>query len=127
VGTMRQPIYTPSCSTETMVVPLPTTPWSGTWGESGAATVRRRDGWATRGCLFLREKAAHAIHSSTWHICGELLPPPAQLRGDQSCAGNDGCCGVDKGWLGISLFCSEECRLRCEMEKYERSIGIGNQ
>jgi hypothetical protein len=26
VGTMRQPIYTPSCSTETMVVPLPTTP-----------------------------------------------------------------------------------------------------
>jgi hypothetical protein len=30
VGTMRWPIYTPSCSTETMAVPPPTTPRRGT-------------------------------------------------------------------------------------------------
>jgi hypothetical protein len=29
VGTMRRPIYTTSCSTETMAVPPPTTPCSG--------------------------------------------------------------------------------------------------
>jgi hypothetical protein len=30
VGTMRRPIYTPSCSTEIMAVPSPTTPQRGT-------------------------------------------------------------------------------------------------
>jgi hypothetical protein len=56
VGTMRRPIYTPSCSTETMAVLPLTTPWRGTWGGSRAAAVRRRrDGWATRGvCLCAR-------------------------------------------------------------------------
>jgi hypothetical protein len=49
VGTMWRPIYTPSCSTETMAVPPPTTSQSGSWGWSQAATVRCRDGWATRG------------------------------------------------------------------------------
>jgi hypothetical protein len=58
---------------------------------------------------------------------GEPLPPPAQVHGDQPCAGNSGGCGVDKGWLGISLFCSEYCRLHRKMVKFERSIGIGNQ
>jgi hypothetical protein len=72
----------------------------------------------------LREKAVRAIHSSTWRIWGEPLPPPAQVRGDQSCAGNSGGCNVDKGWLGIFLFCSEDCRLRRKMVKFERSIGI---
>jgi hypothetical protein len=56
----------------------------------------------------LCEKAARAIHSSTWRISGEPLPPPVQVRDDQPCAGNCGCCGVDKGWLRISLFCSED-------------------
>jgi hypothetical protein len=52
---MRRPIYTPSCSIETMVVPPPMTPPSGTWGGSRAAAIRRRDGWATRGvCLCAR-------------------------------------------------------------------------
>jgi hypothetical protein len=47
---MRWPIYTPSCSTETMVVPPPTTPRRGTWGGSRTVAVQRRqDGWATRG------------------------------------------------------------------------------
>jgi hypothetical protein len=78
-------------------------------------------------CLPLLEKAARAIHYSTWCIWGELLPPLAQVHGDQPCAGNDGGCCVDKGWLGISLFCSEECRLRCEMVMFEQSFRIGNQ
>jgi hypothetical protein len=34
---------------------------------------------------------------------------------------------VEKGWLRISLFCSEDCRLRCEMVKFAHCIGIGNQ
>jgi hypothetical protein len=74
-------------------------------------------------CLPLREKDARAIHASTWHICGEPLPPPAQMWDDQPCASNN----VDKGWLQISLFYSEDCRLRCEMVKFEWSIRIGNQ
>jgi hypothetical protein len=77
-------------------------------------------------CVPLSEKAARAIHSSTWRIWGESLPPPTQLCNDQLCAGNGWWCGMDKGWLRISLFCSEDCRLRCEMVKFEWSIGIGN-
>jgi hypothetical protein len=85
-----------------------------------SATLR----WlSNEGCLPLREKAARAIHSSTWRIWGELLPPPAQVRGDQPCAGKGGCYDMDKGWLQISLFCSEDCRLHCEMVKFEGSIG----
>jgi hypothetical protein len=34
---------------------------------------------------------------------------------------------VDKGFLRITLFCSKNCRLCCEIVKFERSIGIGNQ
>jgi hypothetical protein len=33
---------------------------------------------------------------------------------------------VEKGRLQISLFCSEDWRLRCEMVKFAQSIGIGN-
>jgi hypothetical protein len=91
----------------------------------GGSTTSR---WlSNEGCLPLREKAARALHSSTWHIWGELLPPPAQVQGDQLCAGNVGGCGVEKGWLRISLFCSEDCRLCYEMVKFAQSIGIGNQ
>jgi hypothetical protein len=75
--------------------------------------------WLSKeGCLPLREKAARVIHYSTWRIWGEPLPPTAQVRGDQPCAGNGGCCDVERGWLLISLFCSEECRLRCEMVNF---------
>jgi hypothetical protein len=56
MGTMRRPIYTPSCSTETMAVLPPMTPRSGTWGGSRAAAVRRRDGWATRGVCLCAKK-----------------------------------------------------------------------
>jgi hypothetical protein len=70
----------------------------------------------------LRKKAARALHYSTWRIWGEPLLPPAQVRGDQ-CVGTGGGCGVEKGWLRISLFCSEECRLRCEMVKFAQRIG----
>jgi hypothetical protein len=73
-------------------------------------------------CLPLREKAARGLHYSTWRIWGEPLPPLAQVRGDQ-CAGIGGGCGVEKGWLRISLFCSEDCRLRCKMVKFAQRIG----
>jgi hypothetical protein len=63
---------------------------------------------SNEGCLPLREKAARALHYSTWRIWSEPLPSPAQVRGNQPCAGNDGGCGVEKGWLRISLFCSED-------------------
>jgi hypothetical protein len=91
----------------------------------GSSTTSR---WlSNEGCLPLHEKAACALHYSTWCIWGEPLPPLAQVRGDQPCAGNNGGYGVEKGWLQISLFCSEDCRLRCEMVKFTQSIGIGNQ
>jgi hypothetical protein len=91
----------------------------------GGSTTSR---WlSNEGCLPLREKAACALHYSTWWIWGELLLPPAQVRSNQPCAGTSGGCGVEKGWLQISLFCSEDCRLHCEMVKFAQSIGIGNQ
>jgi hypothetical protein len=31
--------------------------------------------------------------------------------------------GVEKGWLRIPLFCSEDRRLRCEMVKFVQRIG----
>jgi hypothetical protein len=37
-----------------------------------------------------------ALHYSTWRIWDEPLPPPAQVRGDQPCAGTSGGCGVEK-------------------------------
>jgi hypothetical protein len=91
----------------------------------GSSTTMR---WlSNEGCLPLREKDERALHYSTWRIWGEPLPPSAQVRGDQPCAGNGGGFGVEKGWLRISLFCSEDCRLHCEMVKFAQSIGIGNQ
>jgi hypothetical protein len=71
---------------------------------------------SNEGCFPLREKVTLAIHYSTWCIWG-----------DQPCAGIGGGCGVEKEWLQISLFCSEDCRLCCEMVKFAQSIGIGNQ
>jgi hypothetical protein len=54
----------------------------------GGSTTSR---WlSNKGCLPLREKAALAIHYSTRRIWGEPLPPPAQVRGDQPCAGIGG-------------------------------------
>jgi hypothetical protein len=65
------------------------------WVAGGGSTTSR---WlSNEGCLPLREKVAHAIHSSTWRIWDEPLPPLAQVRSDQPCTGNGGCCGVDKG------------------------------
>jgi TPR repeat protein len=88
----------------------------------GGSTTSSR--WlSNEGCLPLREKAARALHYSTWRIWGEPLQPPAQVRSDQPCVGTDSGCGVEKGWLRISLFCSEDCRLRCEMVKFAHRIG----
>jgi hypothetical protein len=78
---------------------------------------------SNEGCLPLRKKAARALHYSTWRIWGEPLPPLAQVRGDQPCAGTSGGCGVKKGRLRISLFCSEDYRLRYEMVKFAQRIG----
>jgi hypothetical protein len=94
------------------------------WVAGGGSTTSR---WlSNEGCLPLREKAALVIHYSTWRIWGEPLPPPAQVRGDQPCASTGGSCNVEKGWLRISLFCSDNCRVHCEMVKSAQSIGIGN-
>jgi hypothetical protein len=90
----------------------------------GSTTLR----WlSNEGCLPLREKVTRALHYSTWRILDEPLPPPAQVRGNQPYTGNDGGCGMEKGWLRISLFSSKDCRLRCEMVKFAQSMGIGNQ
>jgi hypothetical protein len=51
---------------------------------------------SNEGCLPLREKATRALHYSTWCIWGELLPPQAQVRGDQPCAGTGGGYGMEK-------------------------------
>jgi hypothetical protein len=67
------------------------------------------------------------VHQAPFWTQNHSLPPPAQFRGDQPCGGNGGGCSVEKGWLRISLFCSEHCRLRCEMVKFTQSIGTGNQ
>jgi hypothetical protein len=88
---------------------------------SGSTTSSRC--LSNEGCLPLHEKIARALHYSTWRIWGEPLLPPAQMRGDQPCAGIGGGCGVDKGWLQIFLFCCEDCRLRCEMVKFTQRIG----
>jgi hypothetical protein len=61
----------------------------------GGSTTSR---WlSNEGCLPLREKAARVLLYSTWRIWGEPLPPPAQVHGDQPCAGTGGGCGVEKG------------------------------
>jgi hypothetical protein len=71
----------------------------------GGSTTSR---WlSNEGCLPLRERAARVVHYSTWCIWGESLPPPAQVRGDQPYAGTGGGCGVEKGWLRISLFAAK--------------------
>jgi hypothetical protein len=64
----------------------------------GGSTTSSR--WlSNKGCLPLREKAARVLHYLTWRIWGEPLLPPAQVRGDQLCAGIGSGCGVEKGWL----------------------------
>jgi hypothetical protein len=84
---------------------------------AGSGSMMSSRWLSNEGCLPLREKGARALHYSTWRIWGEPLLPPAQVRGDQPCAGTGSGCGVEKGWLRISLFCSEDCRLHCEMVK----------
>jgi hypothetical protein len=65
------------------------------WVTGGGSTMSSK--WlSNKGCLPLRDKAARALHYSTWRIWGEPQPPPAQVRGDQPCAGTGGG-GVEKG------------------------------
>jgi hypothetical protein len=113
------------------------------YGDNGGATADDTAKWymrrvagvgsttsrwlSNKGCLPLCGMATHALHYSNWHIRSEPLPPLAQVGDDQPFAGNGGGCGVEKGWLRISLFCSEDCRLCREMVKFAQSIGIGNQ
>jgi hypothetical protein len=121
---MRWPIYTPSCSTKTMAVPAPTKPRRGYMRRVAGGDSTTSSRWLSNECcLPLCKKATRVLHYSTWRIWGEPMPPSAQVRGDQSWAGTSGSCGVEKGWLRISLFCSEDCRLRCEMVKFAQRIG----
>jgi hypothetical protein len=76
------------------------------WVAGGGSTTSSR--WlSNEGCLPLCEKAARALHYSTSHIWGEPLLPPAQVHGDQPCAGTDSGYVVEKGWLQISLFVAQ--------------------
>jgi hypothetical protein len=100
------------------------------------------EGWATQSPPITRILLATERSSSRWrqydvvevsafaregHACAPLLNL-AHLgwttaasdtgAGDQPCVDTGGGCGVEKGWLRISLFCSEDCRLRCEMVKF---------
>jgi hypothetical protein len=75
------------------------------WVAGGSSTKSR---WLrNEGCLPLREKAARALHYKTWRIWGELLPPPAQMRGDQPCAGTGGGCGVEKDDFKFLCFAAK--------------------
>jgi hypothetical protein len=89
----------------------------------GGSTISR---WLrNEGCLPLRRRPR--VQSTP--RCGAFSVNPCCLRHrhcDQPCVCNGGGYSVDKGWLGISLFCGETCRLRREMIKFEQSIGIGN-
>jgi hypothetical protein len=68
----------------------------------GGSTTSSR--WlSNEGCLPLCEKAMRALHYSTWRIWGEPLPPPAQVRDDQPCAGTSGSCSVEKD--GFEFLC----------------------
>jgi hypothetical protein len=68
----------------------------------GGSTTSR---WlSNEGCLPLRVKAALAIHSSTWRIWGQPLPPPTQVCGDQPCTGTDGGCGGEKDDFEFSVL-----------------------
>jgi hypothetical protein len=103
VGTMRRRIYKPSCSTETMAVPPPTTLRRDTWGGSLVAAVRRRDGWAMRGvCLCTRRP----------RVCFT-----SRL----------GAFGVNRCRLRHRCAAIRDCRLRCEMVMFAHSNVIGNQ
>jgi hypothetical protein len=125
VGMMRQPIYTPSCSTETMAVLSPMTPRTCTWGWSRVAAVRRRDGWTTRGvCLCARRsrmRSTTRLGAFGVNRCRCIGARWSDVRRQWQWLRRG------KGWLRISLFCSEDCRLRCEMVKFAQSIGIENQ
>jgi hypothetical protein len=71
-----------------------TAKWYMRWVTGGGSMTSR---WlSNERCLPLHQKAGDALHSSTWRIWGEPLPPPAQVRGDQPCAGNDNGCDVEK-------------------------------
>jgi TPR repeat protein len=62
-------------------------------------------------CLPLHEKAARALHYWTWRIWGEPLPPPAQVRGDQPCAGTGGSYDVKKD--GFEFLCFAAKTIGC--------------
>jgi hypothetical protein len=95
------------------------------WVTSGGSTTSRWLG--NEGCLPLRKKAARALHYSNWafgvnrcrfrHRCAVISHAQATTV----------VVAWKKGWLRISLFCSEDCRMRCEMVKFAQSIGIGNE
>jgi hypothetical protein len=92
------------------------------WVAGGGSTTSLR--WlSNEECLPLREKATRAFNYSTWRIWGGPLPPPAQVHGDQLWHAPAAAAAWKKGWLQISLFCSEDCRLRCKMVKFAQRIG----
>jgi hypothetical protein len=88
----------------------------------GGSTTSR---WlSNEGCLHLRKKAAWLLDLARLGWTTAASGTGAQRS---PCAGTSSGCGVEKGWLRISLFCSEDYWLRCEMVKFAQSIRIGNR
>ena len=71
-----------------------------------------------KGLLLCREQAATALTTVPWRKFGEPLLQPAHVRGDLPCLW--GICGISKGFEQKILYCSEDCRLRGEMNLFER-------
>jgi hypothetical protein len=107
-----------------MAVPPRPTPRRGTWGELRAAAVRRRrDSWVTRRvCLCARRPHVHS--TTRLGVFGvnryRLRHRCAAIRHVQAPAA---VAAWKKRWLRISLFCSKDCKLRCEMVKLAQRIG----
>jgi len=70
------------------------------------------------------EATTEVIHEMRWAWGKLSLSPLAQVRGDLPCVG--GACGDADGWEGNAVYCSEDCRLRCEFELFPWEFGIRN-
>jgi hypothetical protein len=84
--------------------------WATAMSGDGGLMSRRL---SNKGCWLCCEAAAKVIHETMWWH--NRWPPPssAQVRGDLPCVG--GYYDIPKGWEERTLFCSENCRLRCEI------------
>uniref|UniRef100_A0A0D9UWM5 At2g35280-like TPR domain-containing protein n=1 Tax=Leersia perrieri TaxID=77586 RepID=A0A0D9UWM5_9ORYZ len=85
-------------------------------GEEETAAVKMR---TNRECCRCRKIAEDAVREVTWKVAGggrrrgRILAMPVE---GQPCT-NAGC-GVDSGWEGYGVFCSDGCRIRHEYSEF---------